>query len=91
MLRVVVLLEGEPSPQSDVLSTLEQDFGKDLSVLCAAHLSLDPARFPPNVLLGIQAKEFNFGFIRPENIVSYGLRVFRCLLENSNGLSCAFY
>jgi hypothetical protein len=49
VLRVVVLLEGEPSPQSEVLSALEQVFIKDLSVL---HLS-------------------------------HGLRVFRCLLENS--------
>ena len=39
---VVVLLEGEPSPQSEVLSTLEQVFIKDLCVLCAVHLSLDP-------------------------------------------------
>ena len=42
VLRVVVLLEGEPSPQSEVLSTLEQVFIKDLSVLCSFHLSLDP-------------------------------------------------
>ena len=41
------------------------------------------ARFPPDVTLGIQAKEFNLGFIRPENLVSHGLRIFRCLLENS--------
>ena len=40
--RVVVLLEGEPSPQSEVLSALEQVFIKDLSVLCSIHLSLDP-------------------------------------------------
>ena len=39
---VVVLLEGDSSPQSEVLSTLEQVFIKDLSVLCAVHLSLDP-------------------------------------------------
>ena len=37
VLRVVVMLEGEPSPQSEVLSALEQVFIKDLSV----HLSLD--------------------------------------------------
>ena len=42
VLRVVVLLEGEPSPQSEVLSALEQVFIKDLSVLCSVHLSLDP-------------------------------------------------
>jgi hypothetical protein len=34
-------------------------------------------------MLGIQAKEFNLGFIRPENLVSHGLRVL--LLENSKG------
>ena len=42
VLRVVVLLEGETSPQSEVLSALEQDFIKDLAVLCSVHLSLDP-------------------------------------------------
>jgi hypothetical protein len=41
------------------------------------------ARFPPDIKLGIQAKEFILGFIRPENIVSCVLRVFRCLLANS--------
>ena len=35
VLRVVVLLEGEPSHQSEVLSTVEQD----LSVLFSVHLS----------------------------------------------------
>jgi hypothetical protein len=35
----------------------------------------DGARFPPDVTLGIQAKEFNLGFIRPEHHVSYGLSV----------------
>ena len=42
VLRVVVLLEGEPSPQLEVLSTQEQIFIKDLSVLCSVHLFLDP-------------------------------------------------
>ena len=42
VLRVVVLLEGEPSPQSEVQSALEQVFIKDLSVLCSVHLSLNP-------------------------------------------------
>ena len=41
VLRVIVLLEGEPLPQSEVLSALEQVFIKDLSVLCYVHLSLD--------------------------------------------------
>ena len=43
MHRVVVLLEGEPSRQSEVLSALEQVFIKGLSILCSVHLSLDPA------------------------------------------------
>ena len=33
VLKVVVLLEGEPLPQSEVLRALEQVFIKDLSVL----------------------------------------------------------
>ena len=41
VLRVVVLLEGEPSPQSEILSALEQVFINDLPVLCFVHLSLD--------------------------------------------------
>jgi hypothetical protein len=42
VLRIIVLLEDEPSPQSEVLSALEQVFIKDLSVLCSVHLCLDP-------------------------------------------------
>jgi hypothetical protein len=42
VLRVVVRLEGEPPPQSEVLIALEQVFIKDLSVPCSDHLSLDP-------------------------------------------------
>ena len=42
VLRVVVLLKGEPSPQSEILSALEQVFIKDLSVLCSVHLCLNP-------------------------------------------------
>ena len=42
VLRVIVLLEGEPSPQSEILSALEQVFIKDLTLLCSIHLSLDP-------------------------------------------------
>ena len=43
----------------------------------------DGARNPSDVTLGIQAKEFNLGFIRTENLVSHCLIVFRCLLANS--------
>ena len=42
VLKVIVLLEGEPLPQSEVLSALEQVFIKDLFVLCSVHLSLGP-------------------------------------------------
>ena len=42
------------------------------------------AWFPPDMTLDIQAKEVNLGFIRPENLVSRGLRVFKYLLANSN-------
>ena len=42
VLRVIVLLEDEPLPQSEVLSALAQIFIKDLSVLCSVNLSLDP-------------------------------------------------
>ena len=46
VLRVIVLLEGEPSPQSEVLSALEQLFIKDPSVLCSDHLCLNPDYSP---------------------------------------------
>jgi hypothetical protein len=42
VLRVVVLLEGEPSPQSENLLQSAQDFIKVLSVLCSLNFSLDP-------------------------------------------------
>ncbi|XP_078262187.1 kelch domain-containing protein 1 isoform X3 [Rhinoraja longicauda] len=46
VLRVVVLLEGEPLPKSEVQNALEQVFIKDLSVLCSVHLFLDPNQSP---------------------------------------------
>ena len=64
VLRVVALLEGEPSPQSEALRALEQVPRRD------------GARFSPDVTLGILAKAFNLGFIRRDNVVSHhGLRV----------------
>ena len=42
VLRVVVLFEGEPLLQSEVLSALEQFFIN----LCSVHLSLDPDLSP---------------------------------------------
>jgi hypothetical protein len=42
------------------------------------------------VALGIQAKEFNFGFVRPKNLVSHG-QSFRCLFSNSKrAVMCLF-
>ncbi len=41
VLRVIVLLEGKPSVQSEVLSTLEKVFVQDIPVLGRIHLSLD--------------------------------------------------
>jgi hypothetical protein len=52
----------------------------------------DGARFPPDLMLGLKDKEFNLGLIRPESLVSHGLRVFRCLFgKTPSGLSCAFF
>ena len=42
VLRLVVLLEGEPSPQSEVLSAVGQVFIKEFSVLFSIHIPLDP-------------------------------------------------
>ena len=50
----------------------------------------DGARFPPDVTLAIQAKEFNLGFIRPENLVSHGQSL-GAFWQTPSGLSCAFY
>ena len=101
---LVVLLEGEPLSQSEVLSALWSRFLSRISLYLTAFIfpsiltSLpvpaaekispqldaattmlhrqDGARLPPDVNLGIQAKEFNLGFIRPENLVSHCLKVF---------------
>ena len=40
VLRVIVMLEGKPLPQSEVQSALKQVFFKDLGVLSCIHLSL---------------------------------------------------
>ena len=42
VLRVFVLLKGEPSPKSEVLSALEQVFIKDLSELCSVPILTSP-------------------------------------------------
>ena len=46
VLQVIVLLEGEPSAQSEVLSTLDQVFMKDIYVSLAVQLSLNPDQSP---------------------------------------------
>ncbi len=66
-LRVIVLLEGEPPAQSEVLSDLDQVF--IISVLCSMSCT-----FPPDVTLRIEAEKVH-GSIRPENLVSHSLRV----------------
>ena len=50
----------------------------------------DGARFPPDVMLGIQAKQFNVGFIRPEKLVSHGQSL-GAFWQTPSRLSCAFY
>ena len=50
----------------------------------------DGARFPPDLTLGIQAKEFHLGFIRAENLVSHGLSPLGVFWLTPSGLSCAF-
>ena len=61
------------------MSPLEQIFINNLSVqhgdATPMHHRRDGARFPSDLMLSIQAEEFNLGFIRPENLVSHGLRV----------------
>jgi hypothetical protein len=39
--------------------------------------------FLPDVTLGIPSKEFNLGFIRPENLVSHGQNLLGAFLANS--------
>ena len=43
----------------------------------------DGARFPPDVTLGNQAKVFTLVVSRPDKLISHGLRVIRCLVDNS--------
>ena len=46
VLRVVVLLDCDPSTQSEVLRALEQVFIKDCFFFCPVHLSLNPDKSP---------------------------------------------
>ena len=48
--------------------------------------------FLPDVTLGIQAKEFNLGFIRKENLIfSWSESPLGAFWKTPSGLSCAFY
>jgi hypothetical protein len=49
------------------------------------------ASFPPYLTLGIQAKEFNLGFIRAENLVSHGQSPLGAFWQTASRLSYAFY
>ena len=41
----------------------------------------DAAWFPLDVPLGIQAKDFNLGFIRPDNLVFHVVELYTLYLE----------
>jgi hypothetical protein len=47
---------------------------------------MSSAWFPPDVMLGIQAKEFNLGFIRSENLVSHGQSPLGAFWQTPSGL-----
>ena len=52
----------------------------------------DGARFAPDVTLGIQAKEFNLGLIRSENLVfPWSASPLGAFGQTPSRLSCAFY
>ena len=52
--------------------------------------SRDGARFPPDVTLGIQDKQLNLGFLRPENLVYRDQSPLGAFRQTPSGLSCAF-
>ena len=66
-----------PFPQRDVATTML--YGRD------------GVRFPPDVTLGIQAKELNLRLIRPETLASHGLSPLDAFWQTPSGLSFAFY
>ena len=51
-------------------------------VICQVMSVASTAWFPPDVMLGIQAKNLYFGFIRPKNLVNQIWESFRCRLAN---------
>ena len=48
------------------------------------------AWFAPDMILGIEAKQFKLGFIRPVYLVSNSLGVIEVLFAKSKQLSCVF-
>ena len=52
----------------------------------------DGARFSPDVTLGIQAKQFSFSFIRPDNLFSqWSESPLGAFWQTPHGLSCTFF
>ena len=51
----------------------------------------DGGRFPPDVTLGIQAKEFNLAFVRSENLVFHGQSPLGAFWQTPSGLSCVSF
>ena len=107
LLSVFVHLEGEPSPpvwgpersragfhQGSLSTFLHSSYPRPWLVSQSHSMMLhhrDGGRFPSDVTLGIQAKEFHLGFIRPENLVSHDLSPLVAFWQTPSGLSCAFY
>ena len=52
--------------------------------------SRDGARFPPDMMLGIEAKEFNIVSVRPENLVSHGQSPLGVVWQTPSGCHMPF-
>ena len=49
------------------------------------------ARFLPDTAICLQDEEFNFHFIRPQNLLPHALSLSRAFLQTPGLLSCAFF
>ena len=49
------------------------------------------ARFLPDVAFCIQAKEFNFRLIRPQNLLPHALSLSLAFMQTLGMLSCVFF